>query len=168
MAEIEIALTPGEETKLYELGYLYSPLVSAEELPVRLAASIKASIDEFSGLVTGELEPRLLKLAYPIGRFVEHKRTVFREAYFGAIRFSLPAEALARLESRLKVEAEILRFLFIALPKGAAKSLTPKRPLARRRQQVSDGERPSQSGAKAKAAMSNEDIDKEIEGLLIE
>ncbi|MDO8183715.1 MAG: 30S ribosomal protein S6 [bacterium] len=152
----------GEETKLYELGYLFSPLVPVEDVAVAISKSIKEVIEALGGKVVDGLDPKMNRLTYTISKSVEHRRTSYSEAYFGAIRFNLWPGSLASLEEKFKLDASILRYTIISLPKDANKIIIPKRPLLPRKRVLTRVDKPTEPVT----PMTEEAIDKEIEGLL--
>ncbi len=158
----------GPETKLYELGYLFTPLVPAEEVGNAVTKAIKSAILAAGGSVASELEPKMSRLSYTISKSVEHRRTSFNEAYFGAIRLNLTPEAVALVEEKLKLEPMIIRFSFLSLPKDATKIVIPKRALAPRKRSTTptDSTDKTPEAEVAPVVMTEEAIDKEIEGLL--
>lgn len=155
--------------KNYEIGYLLSPLVPAEEVGIRLAEAIKEPLSVSHGVVTSELEPRSITLAYPVSKTENHQKTTFKEAYFGALRIAIdPAEAVA-LAAKLKLSPLIIRFVLVSLPKNAAPLMPLKRPVARRRPASSQSAiKTDESTGEKKPEMTSAEIDKEIDELLVE
>ena len=90
--------------KLYELTYLISPDLSAEELKI-LQEKINSFIQEENGKLQGLKSPVRRKLAYPI----KNKS----EAYFTALDFYLLPEKLETFEKKLKKESKILRYVLL-------------------------------------------------------
>lgn len=155
----------GQEVKLYELGYLFSPLVPAEEVIAATSKAIKDNIESLGGQVVDGIEPKMSRLSYTISKSVEHRRTSFSEAYFGVIRFNLSPEATLNLEEKLKLEPMIVRFSLLSLPKDANKIVIPKRS-ATPRAKTTPRAKVSETETVAPVVMTDEAIDKEIEGLL--
>lgn len=157
----------------YEIGYLLTPLVPADNLAAVVSESIKQAVTAAQGVITSELEPRQTPLAHEVAKTINHKRSVFREAYFGALRFKLEPGKLPEFNQALKNQSEILRFLIITLPKDAANIIPLKRaplaPLSRRRAPSAVKTEKEVEGEEApKVEMTKEAIDKEIDGLLVE
>lgn len=137
------------DLKSYELGYLLTPLLPEDKVP--------EAVEQIKSLITGALgevkqanSPRLINLAYPIKRVIEHKGTTFRDAYFGTVHFAAPGEGAQILVASLKKSATIIRHLLITAREE------PLRPTIKRvpRMKVSP------------VSMTAAAIDKEIENLI--
>lgn len=148
--------------KTYELSYLFSPLVSAEEVVALVASELKAAVLTAGAVVERETEPKMTKLSFPIGRSVEHKRTVYKEAYFGTLVFKAETSELAQIEEQVKFLPNVIRFSIIISPKNFFQVTAFKKPLSARRVIAS---KPIKTVA-PEGNLTNEQIDKEIEGLL--
>ena len=153
-----------DELKTYELGYLLSPLVSSEQVGQTVEKEIKSLLNKAKAEVKSEIQARHRGLAYPIKKVVEHKGSIFREAYFGAIVFSCVSENVPLLEEGLKKSLPVIRHLLIVLPPSAL--LEPVKP---RVVQAEGGVSP-ETGSSDKVAegkkMTEAAIDKEIEDLI--
>lgn len=121
-----------EEGKLYELSYLLTPLVAPEAVAETVEQEIKRRLLAASAAIKHEMPPRLRTLAYPIKKVVEHKGSIFREAYFGSIVFRAAPAAVVALEAELEKSPIIIRHLLIILPARAvvlpARSRSPAQP----------------------------------------
>ena len=170
------------EVKAYELGYLLSPLVAGEQLESALNAAIKSKLEKLGGSVTGELMPKMIPLAYTVGKHINNKRVRFTEAYFGAMRFEIDPAQVAELKAILERTDEVLRSLLIKLDKHADKTQLRAR-LPERRSYYSpvpsepvaeiSAENPAldikvEEKVSEKPIMTEAEIDKEIDGLLDE
>lgn len=155
----EVTKKEKPETSLYEVGYLLNPMITEESLTASVDELIRSAIERAGGVVTSQTQPKRRALAYQVGKSVNHKRTNFREAYFGAIRFEALPEVLAEIKKNLDQGELILRFILINIPRRAEAPVVPKR-IPARRAKVAD----KVTGEKTE--ISKEEIDKEIEGLL--
>lgn len=158
-----------EETKLYELGYLFSPLLPETDVPSAVENSIKKIINEGEGQIAGEHNPRLVNLAFPIRKRLENKNQVFREAYFGAIRFKAAPAAIPEMTVKLKKQNDVIRFLLIALPKGGTEAparRTPGAAVTRTVEESKTVEDQAEAPAPTDSIKSKEAIDREIDDLL--
>src|SRR3989344_5221501 len=118
--QAEMPKTPkNDEVKAYEVGYLLSPLVAADQLTETVEKEVKRWLEQAGATIGGEMLPRSGTLAYPIKKIVEHKGSTFREAYLGAIYFTCRPEKLALVETGLKKSVLILRSLVITLSPAA-------------------------------------------------
>lgn len=154
------------EPRRYELGYLLTPIIAAETVSGTVETLIRGTITAAGGQIIGGEEPKLIPLAYPIRKTVENKNLRFQEAYFASLRFSAPPVKIIELDKVFRFSPTVLRFLIIESPKPVAESRhRPKdnvgRPPA---EETKDKEKELEP---PEAAMSQADLDREIEGLLI-
>ncbi len=150
------------ESKAYEIGYLLSPLVLEEAILAMVDELVRTPVEKAGGTVTGTTPPKRQALAYQIGKAINHKRTNYREAYFGAVRFDAAPETLAAIKKDLDLAENILRYIMINLPRRAELPAA-KRPLGARRAKAPTADKTVKG---AKPEITKEEIDKEIEGLL--
>lgn len=152
-----------DETRIYEIGYLLSPSVSAAGLAETVEKNLKSLIAGAGGSEVSDLPPRAIRLAYPIKQTVGHKPLTFREAFFGACRFRLAPAAVSAADVALRASPELIRHLLIEVPPPALAEEKPPRDKTRRppplRAKFADA-------GTAVQAMSREEMDKEIEQLL--
>lgn len=163
----EIISDDWRELKTYEVGYLLSPLVPEDQLVSLVSKIFEETIKASGGAVTSQLSPRLTRLAYPVAKVINNKRSNYQDAYFGALRFQVFPDQIAKFKAELDRSDELIRYLLITVSKNADK-LIGSRPLPRRRVEADkpiDEVLPEEK--KEKVEMSTEDIDKEIECLLV-
>lgn len=151
-----------DELKTYELGYLLSPLVSSEQVGQTVEKEIKSLLKKAKAEVKDEVQARHRGLAYPIKKVVEHKGSIFREAYFGSIVFTCAPENVPSLEEGLKKSPFLIRHLLVVLPPSAL--LVPVKPRVPQVEGVSPETESSRS--KVESKMTEAAIDKEIEDLI--
>lgn len=175
MDEIEKAenLDNGEEQepKIYEIGYLLTPIIPQDALAENVVQTLKAPIDKLGGVITSEMDPSMIRLAYTIKKNIGNKKERFSDAYFGALRFKLLPEKAAVLKDVLDKSDKIIRYLTIAMPEGEETIVPPKRTFQRREVQTEPFEierREKEIEPEDVKEMTKEDIDKEIENLLEE
>jgi small subunit ribosomal protein S6 len=94
--------------KTYELTYLITPEL-AEEGAKETQSKLVSFIQEKGGIIEGERQPLLKKLAYSI-----KKRS---QAFLAVIIFQLAPEKLVELEKEIKENELILRELFLSKDK---------------------------------------------------
>ncbi len=156
------------ELKTYEVGYLLSPLVPEDQLVSLVSQIFEENVKASGGAVTSQLAPRLIRLAYPVAKVISNKRSIYKDGYFGAMRFQTYPDQLAKIKEALDKKDELIRYLFLAIGKNADKLLGSK-PIVRRRPPTA--ETPASPEVKevkeVKPEMSAEELDKEIEGLLV-
>jgi len=150
--------------RVYEVGYLLSPMIPAESLVEQVEKNLKEAITTLDGQIVSEVSPRHINLAYPMKKNVEHRRLTFREAFFGALRFEALPQSVVELKKKLTLVPDLIRCLVIEIPK--AMLLDEERAIARvnhpPRQPVS-----TDVVISAEATASSEaEIDKQIDQLL--
>jgi len=154
-----------DETRVYEIGYLLSPLVSAEDLAETTEKNLKSLIVGAGGNEVSDLPPRSIRLAYPIKQTVGHKPLIFREAFFGAWRFRLAPEAVPALGDALRASPELIRHLLIEVPPAALAE--EKRARIKTKHALPSRVRPAVSAPARPSVMSQAEMDKEIDQLLV-
>lgn len=90
------------EQKIYEIGYLLSPLIPEEKLDEE-TGSLRKIIEDKRGLITNEGRPRSQRLAYPIAKA--------ESAYFGWFKFSVEPAVLLEIKSSFGKNSKTIRFL---------------------------------------------------------
>lgn len=153
------AETDEKELKTYEVGYLLSPLIPEDKVADLVNSNIRQAIETNQGSIISEVLPRLRPLAYPVAKTASGRRESHRDAYFGAVRFKLPPAATSEIKEKFTKTPEIIRFLIIISPDEPARAI-PRRPARERKTAL------PANPVGAKAVMTAEEIDKEIEGLL--
>lgn len=125
----------------YELGFHLLPELE-EGGSKQKFQEIESAITQLGGSVLTSREPKKQRLSYPL----QHKRFSF----FGVLNFKLPAEALSQLESQLKLNDAVLRFLVLTAkenqkvlkslkessPRTRAKTYTPPKPEEKPKEEV--------------------------------
>jgi len=104
------------EPKTYELGYLLSPFTPADAVNETVDKQLKAPILEAQGeFLAVQAAPKQISLAFPIRRFFDNQRTIFREAIFGSLRFRLNPEAVQDLERPWRNNRHLVRHLLVEI-----------------------------------------------------
>lgn len=135
------------DPKLYEIGYLLTPLIPADKLADEVNLT-RSAIEKEKGLIVGEDAPKSRQLAYEIKKF--------NTAYFGWIKFMVRPDTIESLKKNLENNGNILRFLIINIPQEVA-SQKPSRA-----QKINSDER-QQSDRPLKEKIKEEEIDKRLE-----
>lgn len=112
------------EPKLYEIGYLLSPLVPAETKDETAVKEINQVVIQNGGQIEAEIAPAYLKLAYPVSKTLNHKHSIYKEAYFGATRFTVTPAALASIKAIFDKSPLLLRFLITTAVPGSVFEVT--------------------------------------------
>ena len=119
MPATEAIHTSEQELQSYEFAFHILPTVAEGEVAT-VFANLKAMITKVGGTVTSEEAPERFDLAYEIVKYLEGKNRKFGSAYFGWVRFTLPASQLAVVTEEIEGVKEILRYLMIKLTKVEA------------------------------------------------
>lgn len=93
------------DPKLYEIGYLLTPLIPVDKLADEVNL-VRSAIEKEKGLITDEETPKNRQLAYEIKKF--------NMAYFGWIKFMARPDAIEGLKKNLEENGNILRFLILS------------------------------------------------------
>lgn len=142
------------ERKIYEIGYLLSPLISEEKLGEEISV-LRKIIEDNQGMITAEESPKTRRLAYPIAKA--------ENAYFGWLKFTGSPEVINDIKISLeKLRAKIIRFLIAEIAKETIVSV-PAKKIARKKKIIPAGQSPM-AGAAEGAKF--EEIDKKLEELL--
>lgn len=168
----EVSRPPQE----YELAYLLTPLLAAESLAGTVEDVFRRPLLDVQAEISEGAEPRLIDLAYPLRKRIEHQSAVFKQAFFGWLRFRLAPENVVALERQWFGRSSILRFLLVVAPPALLAGRRPapvnQSPAAARRGERR-AERVRGEGAtlpapalEAAGAMDRAAIDREIDHLL--
>jgi len=142
-----------KETKMYEIGYLLSPLILEEKLDEEISA-LRKLLEDKQGFIMNESRARTQSLAYPVRGF--------NSAYFGWIKFAASPEVLPEIKISFDNPPiggdKIIRFLILKTIKETAAPRLMKKKVVRKKISL---ERP-----KEKLGIKPEEIDKKIEELI--
>jgi len=89
---------------MYELLYIIPSPFSEKELP-KISKKIEKIIIDLNGKITEQKDLGNKKLAYPI-------KQIYKGFYF-LISFEINSEALPKLNKKLKLTSEILRYMIV-------------------------------------------------------
>ncbi len=157
-------LESDEELKVYELGYLIVPTVPEEHLGAEVQ-KLKEVITAKKGTFVSEDFPKLRTLAYTITKHVGGRNIKCDRAYFGWLKFSMPAENSELLKNDLDRNGNVLRYLHIKTVKES--TLFTGRQFGSRTD-AAPIQAPKKVQKEELTETSMAQIDKEIEGLVIE
>jgi ribosomal protein S6 len=156
MQEIELM-------QVYELGFHIVPTI-AEEKVANVFGDIKSLLEKNGAVFISEEYPKMRPLAYTMFKNEAGKNEKFNFAYFGWVKFDLGKEEIVEVKEKLEKNKEILRFLII---KTVRENTLYGQKLARK-----EGEKVEaiKDGVLAEEIVmaSDEEIDKTIEGLVVE
>lgn len=151
-----------ENTQVYEVGYHIASSVSEENVGAEVAG-IKKILGKVE--IISEENPKLIDLAYTIAKPIGGLRRKFDKAYFGWIKFSLPADEIVEIKKKLDAVENVIRFLLVKTVaentlcgiKLIAEENSKKKTYTKKEEKVSE-----------KTPASVEEIDKSIEELIKE
>lgn len=132
---------------MYDLTYILNPNLSEEEV-VNYKKQIRDLIISKEGQILAELPENKRKLAYPLKKMVQ--------GYYLSLDFEMPAESLAELEKKLKLDNNVLRHLIIKKEKIVVEAFSEEDTTKSRRER-----RP-----KKEERVKIEELDKKLEELL--
>ena len=117
MSETTMPAAEAAERNIYELAFHVLPTVAEGEVSGVFDA-IKALITTNAGELTDEEAPARFDLAFEVIKHIEGKNRKFTSAYFGWVRFSSEAEAIAMINEGLDENISLLRHMVIKLTKA--------------------------------------------------
>lgn len=159
MAEIQ-----EKDSRVYELAYLFIPLLAEETLAVSYG-NLKALLEKHGATFITEESPKMIELAYQMSRIIENKKTWFDNAYFGWVKFEIEPTAIAEIEEVLKRDEQIIRYM--TLKTVRENTIASKKPVREYRKRTS--EKSEEGGEVAPAPeMNKEEVDKQIDALVTE
>ncbi|MCX6712738.1 MAG: 30S ribosomal protein S6 [Candidatus Vogelbacteria bacterium] len=151
-----------KELKTYEVGFLLSPFLPLEKVEETVEAMYQAWVLDLGGEIVVKHAPKMRTLAYPVAKFINNKKSSFKEAYFAAVKFKISPEKIRTQKELIEKDGNVIRFLVVIIPKNSDRIVIPRgirrdwaKPVFTPGEKVEKGEE-----------MSSEQIDKEIEGLL--
>lgn len=147
------------ESRIYEVGYLLLPSIPEEQVSKHVS-SIKKMIEDAGGRFISEEDPRLRHLAYDMTKQIGTRNESFKSAYFGWIKFELPAGETVPLKVKLDGLEHILRFLLIK----TVREITYVPRVVAEEETTQEG----QSGEEASSPVVAEELDKSIDALIAE
>lgn len=160
--DISIEAIPNDP-KIYEVGFHIVPIVGDDGLGARVTA-IRDVIESKGGHVIADEYPKHMDLTYPMTKVASNKRSLYASAYFGWIKFEVDPSKVKAIESELKADDFVLRFILVGTVRE--NTMAPKKVLQAKR--AEDGAPKADSTPAAdKPQLSEEELDKTIEDLVI-
>jgi ribosomal protein S6 len=148
--------------KVYEIGYLFLPTIPEEQLPAE-AAKVKAVVESHEGVVITEDFPKLRQLAYTMRKVAGAQNFKFDKAYFGWVKFETVQGAVPVIQKELEKNPNILRHMLVATVRE--NTMFTQKPMFRPATVAGVGEALK---GEEKVKMSEEEIDKTIENLVVQ
>jgi len=161
--------TKDKESQLYEFGYHLLPTIASEAIAEEVT-KLKNIIETHGGIMISDEMPKMVQLAYPISKVFANKRKFFESAYFGWIRYQMPALKNPELKEELEKNENILRFILIKTV--LEKAIVPKRMSFFSSQKLMAVKRAREKDLveeeKRGKEMTEAELDKTIEELIVE
>ncbi len=155
--------------RIYEIGYHIVSSAKDEEVE-KIVSEIRGSIEKSCGSFIAEGAPSLLKLSYPMTVREGEKKIEHDRAYFGWLKFFAAPESVVLLESSLKNNASIVRFILFKTVREdtRAKIKAPTLREVKRTDTIKSTPRRAVEAEAHKAPVSEEQLDKALEQLTTE
>lgn len=141
-----------KDSKIYEIGYLLSPLIPEDKLDGEISV-LRETIEKKQGLITNEERAKMQRLAYIIKR--PHIGS-FESAYFGWIKFMANPEIISEIKSSFDKNNNLARFLIIESSKEDTSRRAPRKIIRRK----------PMTTPEIKTEIKTEEVDKKLEELV--
>jgi ribosomal protein S6 len=151
-----------ERVKVYEIGYLLIPTIAEEQLAGEVQ-TIKSLIEKHEGVFITEDFPKLRPLAYQMKKTTGGTNAKYNQAYFGWVKFEVNANAVPLITKDIDRNTSILRYMII---NTVRENTMYTQKAAYKPSEAGTGDAVAPEEAKEK--MSEEEIDKTIENLVVE
>jgi ribosomal protein S6 len=158
----------GREPQVYEVGYHLIPSLSPEKVGETVSA-LQALIRNEGGSIIAEESPKSLRLAYTMVKHVAGKNYKYDTAHFGWIKFEVAPTASAVIKDALRIDERYLRYILIKTVRESTlygQRLAVNRVAAAAK--VADAERRADAKKEVTGPVSEEEVDKAIDELVIE
>ena len=150
-----------DKQSIYEIGFHLVPIIAENDLGVRVTA-IRDIIEANGGKMIADEYPKQMELAYPMVKIAANKRAIYHSSYFGWVKFEVEVNKAKAVEAALKADDFILRFIFVKTVRE--NTMAPKKALVKRSE---DGSTRSEEKVEEKPQLTEEELDKTIEDLVI-
>ncbi len=100
------------DKKLYEVGFHIVSSINADKV-VDEVSKIKKTLTDNGAEIVNEIEAKLINLAYQMTIKILDNNYKFDKAYFGSITFNATAADVVSIDSELKANNNVLRFLLV-------------------------------------------------------
>lgn len=148
-------------SQVYEVGFHIVPTVAENDLGVQVTR-VRDEIEAAGGRTFADEYPRHIDLSYPMVKVVANKRAIYHSSYFGWMKFDAESSEVRALDGALKQNESIIRFILIKTVREH--TMVPKKALREKRV---DEIPHAKVLAEEKPAMTEEELDKTIEDLVI-
>lgn len=153
----------GKEPKIYEVGFHILPTVGDENLGAKVT-EVRDAIDAAGGKVFADEYPKHIELSYPMVKVFANKRTTYNSSYFGWMKFDADPKVVKLLDETLKKDPNVLRYIIVETVRES--TMSPKK-FVRERKMRDESAPVVERVKEEKPAMTEEELDKTIEELVI-
>lgn len=158
-----------DEVRLYELGYhLLSSSSNDSESREREISKIRNMVESHGGFIVSDEVPRPMRLAYPMAKTDANKKVLHQSAHFGWMRFHIIPFEVEKIADELTKDSSVLRFLLIKTFAEKKRDGVRSMPFFASRKQGASATKRPQKRTPEKERLSEEDLDKTIEELIVE
>ncbi len=105
-------VTKNNEEKIYEIGYHLISSIAEENVPAEVDTIKDVLVKEKANIISEEM-PKLRPLAYSIKKAFGGSYKTFDKAYFGFIKFELNEGDIKNIDSSLKSNGSVLRYIVV-------------------------------------------------------
>lgn len=147
------------EKKLYELSFLLAPSLGETDVAEEFS-EISSLVEKRGGAIRSSSTPLMRELSYPMAKVSVGHRDEHGSAYFGWMFFEGDPSEVSSIVTEVNMRPKVIRSLLIETVEEAV-ALSEK---AQRRLE----ERDTQTSSKEEKVLSEVELDKTIENLVIE
>ncbi|MDP2593456.1 MAG: 30S ribosomal protein S6 [bacterium] len=153
------------EPKVYEVGFILTPTVAEDGLGAEVTA-LKDVLTKHGASIISEEFPKMRPLAYQMRKFLQGRYQNFHTAYFGWVKFETEAQSVIEIKKEFDAKDSILRFLIVKTIRGSTSASI--RPISGRREKPAPRDDNRKGSEVAKVPISDEELDRTIEELVVE
>jgi len=150
------------EGKVYELSFIFVPLLGDNAIPAKFG-ELKGILVDMGAHFIAEEMPRMIPLAYTMERTIANKKNKFSTGYFGWIKFETGMPLEKELNDKLKMNEDIVRFLIIKTV--AENTMSPKKGVVREKSSRRSYDKTTPR--EVEVPMDKEQVDKKIEEMIV-
>ncbi len=153
--------------KIYEVGYHIIPAVAIENLANEVD-NIKNFLAKEGATIISEDFPKLRNLAYTMPKVVGGMRRKFDTAYFGWIKFDAGETPIAKIKKFFDENESILRYILINTVRESTIFFAKTADIQDKNEVEETNKEQKIETKEIKSPISEEDLDKTINKLIIE
>lgn len=152
------------ELVVYELGYHLVPMLTDDELALRVQ-ELRKLIEQAGGTILHEGFPERQDLAYTIRKSIQGSYQKFDDSYFGWFKFEGAPEGQSSFKDALDHMHDLVRYIVVKTNADAYEPTAPK--IAEREREAPESKGIGAAGA-GDIDVSEEEIAKAVDELIVE